>query len=572
MASSTNNKYTILITGKLDPTSIANIQTELDKMNNVAVKVTANITQFGVSAQSIAALKAQIENRLGTINVNLAGTGRPAPQRAPSDVGRSVSSASGGRTFTEEEIRNNSVLLQQYEKIAQKVKEATAGAQARITVETNGEGVITRVNALYQDLENKIRNINYVVTSSGELERTRGRYTEDNIKKQKEQLKVIEKSKETLTAINNILKTSNPASETTQRTQQIADNLNKTLKTAERSLTGNKSALLDESQIEFLQLYTTLAKSATNTQKALNAELEKQSKYLDTTKSYAANLKEAASTRAQSIPQVKNAIAASDDLIQSYDTLNAQVEAGIPLTKEQIAAHSELAEETKLAATAFKTLGGDTKSFTHEIGVAISRTISWSLAMGAVYGTLNQIKDGIAFINELDEALTNIRIVTGDTADATARLAMEYNTIAKELGTTTQQVAQGSLEFIRQGKTQAETNELIRVSTMQAKLANMDAAQSSEYLTSIMNGFNLEASDMMGILDKLVMLDNNYATSVAEIATALQRSSVSARLAGVSLEELASMVTVVSSVSRQSAESIGESFSRKALEALVYNK
>lgn len=572
MASSTNNKYTILITGKLDPTSIANIQTELDKMNNVAVKVTANITQFGVSAQSIAALKAQIENRLGTINVNLAGTGRPAPQRAPSNVGTPTFSALGGRTFTEEEIRNNSVLLQQYERIAQKVKEATAGAQARITVETNGAGVITRVNALYQDLENKIRNINYVVTSSGELERTRGRYTEDNIKKQKEELKIIEKSKETLTAINNILKTSNPASEATQKTKEIAENLDRSIKVAKRSLTGGTTTLLDKKQMDFLKDYTNYAKSAINTQKALNAELEKQSKYLDTTKSYAANLKEAASTRAQSIPQVKNAIAASDDLIQSYDTLNAQVEAGIPLTKEQIAAHSELAEKTKLAGTAFKTLGGDTKSFAHEIGVAISRTISWSLAMGAVYGTLNQIKDGIAFINELDEALTNIRIVTGDTAEATARLAMEYNAIAKELGTTTQQVAQGSLEFIRQGKTQAETNELIRVSTMQAKLANMDAAQSSEYLTSIMNGFNLEASDMMGILDKLVMLDNSYATSVAEIATALQRSSVSARLAGVSLEELASMVTVVSSVSRQSAESIGESFSRKALEALVYNK
>jgi TP901 family phage tail tape measure protein len=180
--------------------------------------------------------------------------------------------------------------------------------------------------------------------------------------------------------------------------------------------------------------------------------------------------------------------------------------------------------------------------------------------MGLVYGSLNQLKQGISFINELDEHLTNVRIVSGATAEETANLAHEYNSLAKELGTTTQEVARGSLEFIRQGKSQAETAELIRVSTMQAKLANMDAAQSTEYLTSIMNGFNLESGDMIGVLDKLVQLDNNYATSVAEIAKALQRSSVSARLAGISLEELASMVTVVSSVSRQSAESIGESF------------
>ena len=45
-----------------------------------------------------------------------------------------------------------------------------------------------------------------------------------------------------------------------------------------------------------------------------------------------------------------------------------------------------------------------------------------------------------------------------------------------------------------------------------------------------------------------------------EISSALQRSSVSAQQAGVSFEELASMITVVSSVSRRAPESIGESF------------
>jgi len=45
-----------------------------------------------------------------------------------------------------------------------------------------------------------------------------------------------------------------------------------------------------------------------------------------------------------------------------------------------------------------------------------------------------------------------------------------------------------------------------------------------------------------------------------EISSALQRSSVSAQQAGVSFEELASMITVVSDVSRRAPESIGEAF------------
>ena len=54
-----------------------------------------------------------------------------------------------------------------------------------------------------------------------------------------------------------------------------------------------------------------------------------------------------------------------------------------------------------------------------------------------------------------------------------------------------------------------------------------------------------------------------------EIATALQYSSNSAQQAGVSFDELTSYVTVLSSVTRKSAESIGQSFDK--IEALRYN-
>jgi TP901 family phage tail tape measure protein len=74
-----------------------------------------------------------------------------------------------------------------------------------------------------------------------------------------------------------------------------------------------------------------------------------------------------------------------------------------------------------------------------------------------------------------------------------------------------------------------------------------------------MNGFQLQATDMGSVLDRLVALDNAYATSVAEIADAMQRSSNSAKQSGVSLTELASYITILSSTTRKSAESIGES-------------
>ena len=52
----------------------------------------------------------------------------------------------------------------------------------------------------------------------------------------------------------------------------------------------------------------------------------------------------------------------------------------------------------------------------------------------------------------------------------------------------------------------------------------------------------------------------DYATSAGEIATALRYTAASAGMAGVSLDEMIGMITIVSSTTRRSAESIGQSF------------
>ena len=200
-----------------------------------------------------------------------------------------------------------------------------------------------------------------------------------------------------------------------------------------------------------------------------------------------------------------------------------------------------------------------------ELGKAIQTTIKYATSVGLVYGALRQLQEGIQYLKDLDKEMTNVQVVTNATDNQIAELSVQYNGLAKELGTTTLEVARGSLEWRRQGKSVEEAGELMKSTMMLSKLGNLDAAQSTEYLTSIINGFKLEAKDTQDVVSKLVALDNKFATSAGEIASAMQRSSVSAQQAGVSMEELASMITVVSDVSRRAPESIGESFGVRIL-------
>ena len=66
----------------------------------------------------------------------------------------------------------------------------------------------------------------------------------------------------------------------------------------------------------------------------------------------------------------------------------------------------------------------------------------------------------------------------------------------------------------------------------------------------------------MPTIDKLISLDNAYASSVGEVASALQKVSATSRMAGVDFDQMAAMITVVSANMRVAPESIGQAFSR----------
>ena len=179
---------------------------------------------------------------------------------------------------------------------------------------------------------------------------------------------------------------------------------------------------------------------------------------------------------------------------------------------------------------------------------------------GAVSSLFRNFREGISTLNDLNKNLTDIRVVTNMSASEANVLAGNFNQMARDMGATTGEMLEGATEWYRQGKETAEVQEMVKASIIQSKLAAMDSAQSTEYLTSILNGYKMESKDVMSVIDQMVAVDNAAATSVAELSAALQRSSNSASQAGVGFSKLISYVGTVSSVTRKNAESIGESF------------
>lgn len=119
-------------------------------------------------------------------------------------------------------------------------------------------------------------------------------------------------------------------------------------------------------------------------------------------------------------------------------------------------------------------------------------TIKWLqnlMTGGGVYTLLAKFKKGLNDIIQkaiqLDAAMTNLRIVTGESASETRSLIGDYSDLAKQLGVTTVEVASGASEWLRQGYEVAEVNDLITASTYLSKLGMIDSATATKDLTNI---------------------------------------------------------------------------------------
>lgn len=161
---------------------------------------------------------------------------------------------------------------------------------------------------------------------------------------------------------------------------------------------------------------------------------------------------------------------------------------------------------------------------------------------------------------QLDEKLTDLRMVTGDSYEEASELVANYNDLAKSLGATTKDVLDASSDWLRQGHAVSETNELIRNSMILSKVSNLEAAASTEFLTSSMKGYRVAVEDVIGIVDKLTAVDLVSAVDAGGLAEAMSQTAVSANLAGVEMDRLIGYLAAVGEVTQDGMSSVGNAF------------
>ena len=163
-------------------------------------------------------------------------------------------------------------------------------------------------------------------------------------------------------------------------------------------------------------------------------------------------------------------------------------------------------------------------------------------------------------VKEIDDAITSLRMATGDNYEQAKSLITTYNQMGQELGATTVEVANSADAWLRQGHSIQTTNILIKDSMTLSKVANIDSAKSTEYLTSAMKGYKIAAEDVSNVVDKLTSVDLVSATDAGGLAEGMSKVANSANLAGISMDKLLGYLAATGEVTQESMSTIGNSF------------
>ena len=195
-----------------------------------------------------------------------------------------------------------------------------------------------------------------------------------------------------------------------------------------------------------------------------------------------------------------------------------------------------------------------TEASTDSFGRAAKAVFNYSI----VYKTIQRLfKEAINTILDLDQALADMGMLTGQSREELHKIIPTLTDLAKETSSTITEVAELTTEYMKQGRTLKDSLELSKQTAKAAKIAGISVSESLEYMTSAINGFNLAATDSERVSDIFAKVGAATATDYEALAVALSKVSAQANTAGMSIEFTTTLLAKGIETTQEAPESIG---------------
>lgn len=173
------------------------------------------------------------------------------------------------------------------------------------------------------------------------------------------------------------------------------------------------------------------------------------------------------------------------------------------------------------------------------------------------------MQEVVQFTRMFDQNMTNIQMVSGKTDEQIRQLGSELIDLSIDMKVSVEDVTSAASDLYRQGLTDEEVSVRLEDVIKFSKVAGIKTQEASEILTAAQtNGLATTTTEVM---DAMVALGDSAATDASEISKGLKKSAASAVQAGMTLSELTTMLTIITSKTQ-----LGGNVAGTALQTMLY--
>lgn len=265
------------------------------------------------------------------------------------------------------------------------------------------------------------------------------------------------------------------------------------------------------------------------------------------------------------------------DVVRRFQRVSGNALSGITVELQELStATGKTRTQVLEGAAAMRFLGDSISNAAVKVGL-------WTAATGLVFGTIRtfqqlleevkELESGTILLARVGRGLGRSFEVLGESAEVSsgklegisfedrlreARLLTSgIVELTAALGGNAIEAQQAAATFLRTGQSRVEALESVRAALLAARIAEISVAEAAEFLSSALLQFNLDARQLLPVLDQLNSLSNNYKVTTDDLLQSISRAGSVAAEANTRLSELAAITAVVSQTTSRTGTQIG---------------
>ena len=214
-----------------------------------------------------------------------------------------------------------------------------------------------------------------------------------------------------------------------------------------------------------------------------------------------------------------------------------------------------LSLDFKENASVIHSNGVATKTFSERIGSLSQKFGYWFSITRVIMAVYRALRQMVTASIEVDDAMTQLRIVTKNTDETYEHFGDTVAKTAKKIGASITDLLDSATVYARLGYTLEESSMLAEYTAMLQNVGDIDVSAAQDAITSMVKAFDVNVNDIESIMDKLVVTGNNFPISVSQIAEGMTNASSALSAAGNTFEQSVALLTAANTTMQNAAKS-----------------